>query len=383
MLIFIALLLPLVTLVLTSINTESVATAEAIKGAKADLAAEKALNDAISLVVQERNFPDYWTSAAQSNTAIIVVDPRTGFRRDQVPDQGAAGAAGTDDILGTDDDYWVGPRMNGSYAGANDDETASRMYGYDFRFVTRDIPTYLGQGWSFSGSNETLGRSPFDGSGIPFFNQYGAVAKDTDTPPDGVDGGYDVGSSDPFNGAEGELFGPGYYLKSDDPRTGGPGTAINRDLDSGNAIESFMYNAKVNIYESVFTDMDHGPIPSSLLKSYANLTDEAGRINLNIFCKKLRVWMPESAETDYDFDGYGTNDFNGNLNEDEAGWKWMDNPLFPDKDTTIKWRFNPTTEIFYANDGPIDFGSLDTAGLFGGPDGLAMIDLGETAQHYY
>lgn len=381
-LIFIALLLPLVTLVLTSINTEQVATAEAIKGTKADLAAEKALNDAISLVVQERHFPDYWTSARQSNTAIIVVDPRTGYRRDEVPDQGANGAAGADDLLGTEDDYWLGPRLNGSYNGNTDDEASSRMYGYDLRFPTSDSPTYLGQGWSFSGSNAGNGRSPFSGQAIPFFNQYGAVAKDTDTPPDGVDGGYNLSLADPFGGEEAQLYGPGYYLKSDEPRTGGPGTPVARDLDPANSIEGYMYNAKVNIYESIFTDLDRGPIPSNLLKSYANVTDEGGRINLNLFCKKLRVYMPESAETDYDFDGFGWNDFNMNQNPDEWGWKWIDNPLFPDRQTTVRWDFNPTNETFAAN-GIIDFGGINEFGLFTGPDDVSMPEVGENAQHFY
>jgi hypothetical protein len=386
-LIFIALLLPLVTLVLTSINTEQVATAEAIKGTKADLAAEKALNDAISLVVQERHFPDYWTSARQSNTAIIVVDPRTGYRRDEVPDQGANGAAGADDLLGTDDDFWIGPRLNGSYNGNLDDEDSSRMYGFDIRFPTSDIPTYLGQGWSFSGSYSSEGRSPFTGQAIPFFNQYGAVAKDTDTPPDGVDGGYNLSLSDPFGGADAELFGPGYYLKSDEPRTGGPGTTVDRDLDAANGVEAYMYNAKVNIYESIFTDLDRGPIPSSLLKSYANVTDEAGRINLNLFCKKLRVYMPESSETDYDFDGAGTEDFNLNQSPDEWGWKWIDNPLFPDRQTTLRWNFDATTEsfpnTFAATNGIIDFGGINAFGFFTGPDDASMPEIGENAQHLY
>ena len=92
-LVFVALLLPLVTLVLTSISTEQVATAEAIEGAKAEMGAEKATNDAISLVVQEKTYPNYHTSVAQPNTAIVVLDPQTGFDRDVVPDGSTPGGS--------------------------------------------------------------------------------------------------------------------------------------------------------------------------------------------------------------------------------------------------------------------------------------------------
>src|SRR5690242_19665062 len=81
-LVFVAILLPLVTLVLTSINTESVSTAEAVKGSRAELAAQKALNDSISLVVQEKAYPDFITSLTQPTTAIVVTDGLSGVRRD-------------------------------------------------------------------------------------------------------------------------------------------------------------------------------------------------------------------------------------------------------------------------------------------------------------
>ena len=168
---------------------------QAIKGVKADLAAEKALNDAISLVVQERHLPDYWTSARQSNTAIIVVDPRTGFRRDQVPDQGAVGAAGGDDLLGTEDDFWIGPRFNGTYNGNVDDEVSSRMYGYDIRFPTSDIRHTWVRAGAF-GRQPRQWPQPIHRAGDPVLQQY-ARSPFTDTPPDGVDGGYDIDNSTP------------------------------------------------------------------------------------------------------------------------------------------------------------------------------------------
>lgn len=385
-LVFVALLLPLITLVLTSINTESVATAEAIKGAKAELAAEKAINDAISLVVQDKSFPSFYTSAAQPDTAIIVTDPVTGWRRDQVQDSGSPGAAGLDNQLGTDDDFWVGPRFDRSYIGGGptvDTTTSSRMYRYDFRFPQKDGPTYLGQSWSFSTDNRAFARSPFNNAAnnwIWLFNQYSAVELDTDG--DGVDDGYDP--ADPFTGTtDAVLYGPGYYPGSDEPRVNGPGTQVNRDLADAD-IDQYMFNAKVNIYESIYSDLDRGPMPTNLLKSYANVSDEAGRLNLNIFCKKVRVYMPESAETDYDFDGYGTNDFNMNEQFDEAGWKWMDNPLFPDRLGTRTWDFNATAETF-ADAGVIDWGSIDlaTGAISSTVDGVAMAEIGENVQHYY
>ena len=382
-LVFVAMLLPLVTLVLTSINTESVATAEAIKGAKSEMAAEKAVNDAISLLVQEKAYPAFYTSVEQSSDAIIVYDGATGYRRDEIPDQGADGAAGEDDQLGTSDDYWIGPRLDGSHIGALDNESHNRMYRYDFRYPNMHGPTYLGQSWSFSTDYLNEARSPYTSGAnnwIWLLNQYAAVEVDTDG--DDVDDGYDTLT--PFNGNDAWLHGPGYYTGADEPRDGG-GQVV-RDMPQGdNSIEDFMYNAKVNIYQSIYTDLDRGPIPTSLLKSFANVTDEAGRLNLNIFCKKVRVYMPESAETDYDLEGYGTNDFNINGVTDEEGWKWMDNPLFPDRMTTHKWDFNTSTGTFTAGPDLIDWGRFDaaTGWVTDDQDDVAMVEMGESAQHYY
>lgn len=383
-LVFVALLLPLITLVLTSINTESVSTAEAIKGAKAEMAAEKAINDAISLVVQEKAYPQYYTSVTQPNTAIIVLDPVSGFRRDVVPDNGSGGA-GLDDLYGTDDDYWLGPRFDRSHIGPDDDETSSRMYRWGFRYPNMHGPTYLGQSWSFSTEYLPYARSPLTGgpdNWIWMFNQFAAVQVDADG--DGIDDGYD--STDPFDGGSenGLLYGPGYFPGANEPSGGALGDRL---LDGSNSVEEYMYNAKVNLYNSIYTDLGRGPIPTSLLKSFADVSDEAGRLNLNIFCKKARVYMPESAETDYDAEGYGTNDFNLNEVVDEEGFKWMDNPLFPDRLTTIKWEFNPNTGAFTANssDEFIDWGSINLQnGQFSdAQDGVAMPELGESVQHFY
>lgn len=389
--VFVAGLLPLITLVLTSINTEAVSTAVAIKGAKADLASEKALNDAISLVVQEKAYPAYWTSVAQPNTAIIVNDPATGQRRNLIDDSGVPGAAGLDDVLGTDDDYWIGPRNDHSYIGTVDSADSSKMYAYDFRFDSRDGPTYIGQSWSFGPEYFSFAHSSFGtGRDIPLFNQFAAVTPDGVLgAADGVNDGYDP--NNPFdlagNNTEADLFGPGYYVGADEPRD--PTGNVYRNLDPGGPsnIEQAMYNAKVNVYQSIYTDLDRGPIPSTLLKSYADVTDEAGRINLNIFCKKVPLMMPESADTDYDFDGYSTDDFNNNQVTGEVGWKWMDNPLFPDRDSTLKRQFNYGNGTF-TNVGPIDWGRYDadplsTEPFLGTPDNVSMPELGETVQHYY
>jgi hypothetical protein len=381
--IFVALLLPLVTLVLTSLNTEAVSTAEAIKGHKLDLASQKALNDAISLVVQQKSLPDYYSSATQPATAIVVLDPVTGFRRDQVPDSGVLGAAGLDDQLGTRDDYWRSPRGDRSVL-PSDTYDHPRNYGYEFTFSQMHAPTYLGQTWSHSSTYRSYGTSPNTGETIWQFNSFMPVAVDDDA--DGIDDGYmfSPAGGDPFNGKEAYLIGPGYDPKADEPRVNGPGSAVERDLDAGNAIEAYMLNSRSAVYESVFTDLDRGPVPTDLLKSYADVTDEAGRINLNIFVKKLRVMMPESAETDYDLDGLGTNDFNYNEQLDEVGFKWIDNPLFPDRLTTNRWNYNIAAGTF-ANDGPLDFGGLDP--LLGipnsTPDGFSWPDIGENVQHYY
>jgi len=378
-LVFIALLLPLITLVMTSINTESVSTAEAIKGAKANLAAEKAVNDAITLVVQQKESPNYWESVGQPNTAITVNDPVTGQRRNLLNNTGA----GIDTLYGTDDDYWVGPRGDRSFSGATDNATATRNYRYGFAFSQRDAPTYIGQAWSFSTDNRQYGTSPFGGGTIWLLNQFAAVDA-TDSNADGIDDGYDPSQADPFLNDTPVLRGPGYYAGRD----GGPESALpTRDLTDP-AIEQAMYNAKVNIYESVYSDLDRGPMPSSLLKSYANVSDEAGRLNLNTFCKKVRVYASEDAGTDYDFDGYATENFNGNRLDGERGWKWMDNPLFPDRVSTRKLELNTADGSFTdpgGANGRIDWGGIDeTTGLFNGTlDAYSMPDLGESVQHYY
>jgi hypothetical protein len=391
-LVFVALLLPLVTLVLTSINTESVATAEAVKGSRAELAAQKALNDAISLVVQEKSYPDYLTSRAQPANSVVVMDP-SGVRRNQL-DDGAGGptGAGMDQLYGTRDDYWIGPRFDGSYIGTGDNTASTRMYAYDYTFPSMYAPTYLAQAWSFSTTNKPYAYSAFSGDPIWLFNQFAAEdsLRPNDSNGDKVPDGYDVTLADPFVDDEPVLAGPGYYTGADEPRTAGPGTAVNRDLSNG-AIEQYMYNAKVNVYESVFSDLGRGPVPSSLLKSYANVTDEAGRLNLNIFCKKQRVWMPETANTDYDLAGYGTNDYNYNTVVGEAGWKWIDNPLFPDRESIELLSFDTTDGTFAAltdpafPDGIVDFGSFDANG--GTPlatkDHIAMPEMGESVQHLY
>ncbi|MCB1221272.1 MAG: hypothetical protein H7A35_02470 [Planctomycetales bacterium] len=381
--IFVALLLPLVTLVLTSLNTEAVSTAEAIKGHKLDLASQKALNDAISLVVQQKSLPDYYSSANQPATAIVVLDPVSGFRRDQVPDSGVVGAAGLDDILGTGDDYWTSPRGDRSVL-PTDVYDNPRNYEFDFSFSQMHSPTYLGQPSLLSSTNRYNGTSPNTGETIWLFNPFLAVAVDDDA--DGIDDGYDLNDagSDPFDGKEGQLHGNGGFPNADEPRLNGAGSAVERSLDNGNLIRDYMLNSRIAIYESVFTDLDRGPVPTDLLKSYADVTDEAGRINLNIFAKKVRVLMPEAADVDYNLEGLATNDFNYNEQLNELGFKWIDNPLFPDRLTNQRWNWNIPAGTL-SNDGDIDFGTLDPSTGIPDPtpDGYSWPDLGENVQHFY
>jgi len=357
---FIAIILPLIILVLSTISTEVTSVGEAVKGSKAETAAETAVSNAISLIVQEKQFPNYWVSATQPDTAIIV-DDGFGNRRNRIANNGA----GEDGVYGTDDDYWIGPRKDRTYL-PGDDVNDPRNYDYDFRFLNTDGPSYLGQRWAFSLERHPFYfvRTPQAGSAfipIQLYNQFSAVQGDTDN--DGVPEGFVPTSLD-------QLLLPGYF-PSAIPRNG----PFNLDLRSL-SIANDMLRYRAQPYRGLPESMDEGPVPTALTRSYASVTDENGRLNLNIFCKKVRLWLPESASYDSRYDnGQPTDDFNFNNLPGELGWHWVDNPLFPDRDTTT-----------YANGNPIDFGSLDPTTGFPRPgvtDGIAMASLGETVQHLY
>jgi len=368
---FIALMLPLIVVVLATISTETVSVAEAIKGSRAEAAAEQATAEAISIVLQEKQLPDYWTSVTQANNAVMV-DDGFGVRRDNIANNGA----GPDGVYGTEDDYWIGPRKDRSFL-PGDDPDDPRNYDYDFRYLSLDSPVYLAQRWAFS-----LGHSSFyyvptpqavGGAPIELYSQFAAVQSDQDG--DGMNEGFIPDALD-------MLLLPGYYPSGMPP----PGTPINLDLTSGTiAQDSLAF--RVRTYEGLFESLDQGPVPSTLTRSYGSVTDEAGRLNLNIFCKKVRVWAPESAS--YDSTWWSrqmTSDFNNNGIQGEDGWHWIDNPLFPDRDTTQIY-----AGTFDVNGAPvptgdiIDFGGYDPfVGLPNpNPDGRATIWLGETVQHLY
>ncbi len=356
---FIAILLPIIILVLSTVSTETISVGEAVKGSKAETAAEMAVSNALSLIVQEKQLPNFWVSYTQPQNAIIV-DDGFGNRRDQIQNNGA----GLDGVYGTNDDYWIGPRRDRSFL-PGDDPSDPRNYNYDFRYLNNDGPTYLAQRWAFSLERHPFFfvRTPQAGSEfvpVQLYNQFSAVQSDQDA--DGVPEGFIPDALD-------LLQLPGYF-PSAMPRNG----PVNLDLTSP-TIAQDMLSYRTRLYEGIPENLEEGPIPSTLTRSYASVTDENGRLNLNIFSKKLRLWLPESANYDTFYTtGTLTSDFNNNAVPGEWGWHWVDNPLFPDSDTTID-----------ENGDPIDFGSLDPVTGFPSDtlDGVATAELGETVQHLY
>jgi len=355
---FIAFILPVILLVLSTVSTETMSVGEAIKGAKAERAAEQAVESGVSVLLQEKQVPNYWVSKTQENNAIIVNDPVAGVRRDLLVNNGA----GVDGIYGTDDDWWIGPRGDRSYIDG-DDVADPRNYDYDFRYMNTDGPVYLAQRWAFSSFRNPFFYDPVNPWGVPveLYNQFAAVQGDDDG--DGVHEGFQPDNLD-------TLLLPGYYPSGLPPV--GP---YNVDLTTGAAIADDMLAYRVRTYEGLYENLEQGPVPSLQTHSYGTITDEAGRLNLNIFCKKLRVWTRESSNYDTRYwDNQVTDDFNNNNMPGELGWHWIDNPLFPDRDTTV------------LQDGTlIDFGGIDpvTGWPVNTPDGQAWPVLGETLQHYY
>ncbi len=361
---FIAFIMPVILLVLATISAETMSVGERVKGAKADRAAEQSIGSAASLLLQDRQYPNYWNSVGNqvnAGNSAIIVDDGFGNRRNNIANSGA----GPDDIYGTGDDYWIGPRKDRSWLPA-DDTTDPRNYRYDFRFLSSDGPVYLAQRWAYN-----LAANPYldlvNSAGIPiqFYNQFAAVQSDQDG--DGVNEGFVPDELD-------QLLFPGYYPAAIPPI--GP---YNTDLTSG-TIANSMLEYRTKLYEGIYENLDQGPVPSTLTRSYGSVADENGRLNLNIFCKKVRVWAPESSTYDTSaWTNQVTNDFNANNMPGEWGWHWMDNPLFPDRNTTL------LRNASGAVTGVIDFGSVDfsTGWPVNTQDGQAWPALGETVQHYY
>ncbi len=360
---FIAILLPIVIVILSIVASETHSVGETIKGSKAETAVDMAIAGAISLIIQEKQLPNFWVSVTQPNNAIIV-DDGFGNRRNDIANNGA----GLDGIYGTEDDYWIGPRKDRSFL-PGDDPDDPRNYNYDFRYLNNHGPAYLAQRWAFS-----LERNPFFFVRTPqaapgfipieLYNQFAAVRSDDDD--DGVPEGFIPDELD-------MLLTPGYYPTAM-PRNG----PYNIDLTSPTIFRD-MLNYRVQPYYGITENLEEGPLPSKFTRSYASITDENGRLNLNIFVKKLRVWAPEDSSYDSSaLDGRATSDFNGNQIPNESGWHWIDNPLFPDRDTTLK-----------ADGTPIDFGRLSNSPNpalrfpIDGQDDIAIAELGETVQHLY
>ncbi|RKX31485.1 MAG: hypothetical protein DRP22_03700, partial [Verrucomicrobia bacterium] len=196
---FIAFILPVILLVLSTVSTETMSVGEAIKGAKAERAAEQAVESGVSVLLQEKQVPNYWVSKTQENNAIIVNDPVAGVRRDLLVNNGA----GVDGIYGTDDDWWIGPRGDRSYIDG-DDVADPRNYDYDFRYMNTDGPVYLAQRWAFSSFRNPFFYDPVNPWGVPveLYNQFAAVQGDDDG--DGVHEGFQPDNLD-------TLLLPGYY----------------------------------------------------------------------------------------------------------------------------------------------------------------------------
>jgi hypothetical protein len=321
---FIAIILPVILLVLSTVSTETMSVGEAVKGAKADRAAEQAIGNATSLLIQDRQYPNYWNSqglGANAGNAPIIVDDGFGFRRDKLQD---GTGAGPDGVYGTDDDYWIGPRKDRSFL-PTDDTTDSRNYRYDFRFLNTDGPTYLAQRWAYSLFRNPYFYEPVNAAGVPiqFYDQFAAVQGDTDG--DGMNEGFVPDELD-------QLLFPGYY-----PAAMPPVGPYNSDITGGAAIAADMLDYRTRLYEGIYENLEQGPLPSTLTRSYGSVTDENGRLNLNIFCKKVRVWSPESSAYDTAFwNNQPTSDFNNNNMQGEWGWHWMDNPLFPDRNAVAQ-----------------------------------------------
>ncbi|MCD6282278.1 general secretion pathway protein GspK [bacterium] len=358
---FIAFILPVILLVLSTISAETMAVGEAVKGAKAERAADQAMESAVSVLLQEKQLPDYWVSKTQERNAIIVDNGR-GFRRDGLVN----GGAGLDGVYGTNDDYWIGPRKDRSYI-AGDDTTDPRNYDYDFRYLNGDGPVYLAQRWAYNFFRNPYYYQPVNLARVPleFYNQFAAVEGDADG--DGVNEGFNPDSLD-------QLLFPGYY-----PAAFPPVGPYESDITTGATIANAMLDYRTKLYEGIYENLDQGPVPSTLTRAYGSVTDESGRINLNIFCKKVRVWTEESSLYDTRFwDNSVTDDFNNNNMPGEWGWHWIDNPLFPDRNTVLLRDQNGAVT------GNIDWAGVGADGWpNNSPDGESWIALGETVQHYY
>lgn len=364
--VFIALLLPLTTLVLSTVGQETVAANNLIVETKTRMAADAAVNGALSVLIERQVMPDYFVSGLPQHVGRAIVVDDNGILRwnsGSAPNLGA----GLDGIYGTDDDYYIGPfkdrKMIGPsgtsdpFAGYNPD--SPRNYKIDFRYVNWHKPTYLAENWALFGKNNPFAFNRASGKPVYLFNQFAAIHD-----AGSVAGGMYASDWRGYHPEQGTIFPPnrwvmpGYYPSAKPPAnteiTGTLGTIGGTD-DKGKLAQSTvaLYNPLTN---------DFGTTDG--LKGEVSVTDEAGRLNLNIFCKKVPVWARENELTDFDRDGNLTDDFNENGVPGELIWKWMDNPLFPDRNTVIPISNSGNGTDFNGND-------------------VNEVWLGENLQHYY
>ena len=90
-LIIVAMLLPLITLVIASLNTEGVNVQNQLVSSKVDQATQVALNEGIDLAQKSSQVPDWYTSNQQGSAAINNL-AKTGVPREKYGPSGYEGA---------------------------------------------------------------------------------------------------------------------------------------------------------------------------------------------------------------------------------------------------------------------------------------------------
>jgi len=328
--VFIALLLPIVTLVLSTVGQETIAANNLIVETKTRMAADAAVNSAISVLVEREQMPDYFVSNLPEHIRRAIIVDDNGVLRWNIDNDGA----GLDGIYGTGDDWYIGPHgdrkmMGPSVAYPEYDPDEPRNYKIDFRYVNWHKPTYLAENWAWSPTNP-FAFNRASGRPVYLYNQFAAIYDD------GTGSG--LMYAEDWEGYHPDDFAifppdrwvmPGYYPGASPP----PSTDISGtvgDID-GAGDKGRLARSNIALYQPKVSNFG----TTDDLKNEVAVTDEAGRLNLNIFCKKMPVWASENSAIDFDLDGEFTLDFNYNEVEGELIWKWIDNPLFPDRDSVI------------------------------------------------
>jgi hypothetical protein len=357
--VFIALLLPLVTLILSAVSQETISANNLLIETKTRNAADTAVNSAISVLIDRQLMPDYIVSTLPQHQGRAIIVDDNGVLRWDIDNDGA----GLDGIYGTDDDWWIGPYKDRKMMGPDSDypqydPEEERNYQVGFRWVNWNKPTYLAENWAWFGRNNPFAFNRASGRPVYLYNQFAAIY-------DGGTGGITPQDWQGYHPEDSSVFPPnrwvvpGYYQNAPVPTS----TVISGNVGGlgGGGDKGSLGVSTVSLYQPLTNTFD---TPDEL-ESEVSITDEAGRLNLNIFCKKLPVWATENEVIDFDLDGEYTGDFDGNGVPGEPIWKWIDNPLFPDRDTVI----------------PIGQGTGQGTDFNG--DGINSPEIGEDIQHYY